>query len=245
MTPTSGSATMPRIQSIAAFEASPSTAATLMVPSSSMSILAPVTSQISRMTLPPEPITSRILSFGIVIVVMAKALADARAGGSANARRVTTITIPRDKIREVIGSGGKVIREICEVTGAKIDIEDDGTIKVAAVDADASKAAIDWIRGIVAEPEVGVIYNGKVVKVVDFGAFVNFLGARDGLVHISELAPHRVAKVADVVKVGDQVKVKVLGFDDRGKVKLSMKQVDQATGEDLGTRPREEAKAAP
>ncbi len=176
---------------------------------------------------------------------MAKALADAREGVSANAPRITTITIPKDKIREVIGSGGKVIREICEVTGAKIDIEDDGTIKVAAVDADASKAAIDWIRGIVAEPEVGVIYNGKVVKVVDFGAFVNFLGARDGLVHISELAPHRVAKVADVVKVGDQVKAKVLGFDDRGKVKLSMKQVDQATGEDLGTRPREEAKAAP
>jgi polyribonucleotide nucleotidyltransferase len=175
---------------------------------------------------------------------MAKALTDAREGVSANAPRITTITIPKDKIREVIGSGGKVIREICEVTGAKIDIEDDGTIKVAAVDADASKAAIDWIRGIVAEPEVGVIYNGKVVKVVDFGAFVNFLGARDGLVHISELAPQRVGKVADVVKVGDAVKVKVLGFDDRGKVKLSMKQVDQATGEDIGTRPREEPKAA-
>jgi polyribonucleotide nucleotidyltransferase len=175
---------------------------------------------------------------------MAKALTSAREGVSSNAPRITTITIPKDKIREVIGSGGKVIREICEVTGAKIDIEDDGTIKVAAVDADASKAAIDWIRGIVAEPEVGVIYNGKVVKVVDFGAFVNFLGARDGLVHISELAPQRVGKVADVVKVGDAVKVKVLGFDDRGKVKLSMKQVDQATGEDIGTRPREEPKAA-
>ena len=144
----------------------------------------------------------------------------------------------------MIGSGGKVIREICEVTGAKVDIEDDGTIKVAAVDADAAKAAIDWIRGIVAEPELGVVYNGKVVKVVDFGAFVNFLGARDGLVHISELAQQRVGKVADVVKVGDPVKVKVLGFDDRGKVKLSMKQVDQATGEDLGTRPRDEPKAA-
>jgi len=176
---------------------------------------------------------------------MAKALEAAREAVSNNAPRITTITIPKDKIREVIGSGGKVIREICEVTGAKVDIEDDGTIKVAAVDGDAAKAAIDWIRGIVAEPEVGVIYNGKVVKVVDFGAFVNFLGARDGLVHISELAPQRVAKVADVVKVGDQVKVKVLGFDDRGKVKLSMKQVDQATGEDLGSRPREEAKAAP
>ena len=168
----------------------------------------------------------------------------AREGVSSNAPRITTITIPKDKIREVIGSGGKVIREICEVTGAKIDIEDDGTIKVAAVDGNAAKAAIDWIRGIVAEPELGAIYNGKVVKVVDFGAFVNFLGAKDGLVHISELAPQRVGKVADVVKMGDQVKVKVLGFDDRGKVKLSMKQVDQATGEDIGNRPREEPKAA-
>jgi polyribonucleotide nucleotidyltransferase len=175
---------------------------------------------------------------------MAKALAEAREAVSNNAPRITTITIPKDKIREVIGSGGKVIREICEVTGAKIDIEDDGTIKVAAVDAGASQKAIDWIRGIVAEPEVGVIYNGKVVKTVDFGAFVNFLGSRDGLVHISELAPQRVGKTTDVVKVGDQVKVKVLGFDDRGKVKLSMKQVDQQTGEDIGTKPRQEAKAA-
>jgi polyribonucleotide nucleotidyltransferase len=181
---------------------------------------------------------------------MSKALDAAREAVSNNAPRITTITIPKDKIREVIGSGGKVIREICEVTGAKVDIEDDGTIKVAAVDGDAAKAAIDWIRGIVAEPEVNVIYNGKVVKTVDFGAFVNFLGARDGLVHISELAPHRVAKTTDVVKVGDQVKVKVLGFDDRGKVKLSMKQVDQTTGEDISAklaeerRQRDEAKAA-
>jgi polyribonucleotide nucleotidyltransferase len=174
---------------------------------------------------------------------MAKALTGAREDVSSNAPRITTITIPKDKIREVIGSGGKVIREITEVTGAKIDIEDDGTIKVAAVDASASQAAIDWIRGIVAEPELGVIYTGKVVKTVDFGAFVNFLGARDGLVHISELAPQRVGKTTDVVKVGDQVKVKVLGFDDRGKVKLSMKQVDQATGEDIGNK-RQEAKAA-
>jgi polyribonucleotide nucleotidyltransferase len=174
---------------------------------------------------------------------MAKALADAREGVSQNAPRITQISIPKDKIREVIGSGGKVIREICEVTGAKIDIEDDGSVKVAAVDAEAAQRAIDWIKGIVAEPEVGVIYNGKVVKVVDFGAFVNFLGSRDGLVHISELAPQRVGKVADVVKVGDQVKVKVLGFDDRGKVKLSMRQVDQETGADLGDprkRDREE-----
>ncbi len=175
---------------------------------------------------------------------MSKALDEAREGVSSNAPRITTITIPKDKIREVIGSGGKVIREICEVTGAKIDIDDDGTIKVAAVDATASQRAIDWIRGIVAEPEIGVIYNGKVVKTVDFGAFVNFLGARDGLVHISELAPNRVGKTTDIVKVGDQVKVKVLGFDDRGKVKLSMKQVDQATGEDISGKQRQEAKAA-
>ncbi len=170
---------------------------------------------------------------------MSKALEAAREGVSSNAPRITTITVPKDKIREVIGSGGKVIREICETTGAKIDIEDDGTIKVAAVDETASKAAIDWIRGIVAEPELGVVYTGKVVKTVDFGAFVNFLGAKDGLVHISELAASRVAKTTDVVKVGDAVKVKVLGFDDRGKVKLSMKQVDQATGEDIS------GKAAP
>ena len=180
---------------------------------------------------------------------MSKALQHAREAVSTNAPRITVITIPKDKIREVIGSGGKVIREICEVTGAKVDIEDDGTIKVAAVDASASEAAIKWIKGIVAEPEVGVIYNGKVVKTMDFGAFVNFLGAKDGLVHISELAPQRVGKTTDVVNVGDMVKVKVLGFDDRGKVKLSMKQVDQATGEDIGAklaesrRPREEVKA--
>jgi polyribonucleotide nucleotidyltransferase len=167
---------------------------------------------------------------------MAKALTGARDTVSNNAPRITSFSIPKEKIREVIGSGGKVIREITETTGAKIDIDDDGTIKVAAVDGDAAQAAIDWIRGIVAEPEVGVIYNGKVVKVVDFGAFVNFLGSRDGLVHISELAPQRVGKVADVVKLGDNVKVKVLGFDDRGKVKLSMRQVDQETGEDVGSR---------
>ena len=167
---------------------------------------------------------------------MAKAMPESRDAVSQNAPRITVINIPKDKIREVIGSGGKVIREICEVTGAKIDIEDDGTIKVAAVDAKASQAAIDWIRGIVAEPEIGVVYTGKVVKVVDFGAFVNFLGSRDGLVHISELAPQRVKTVADVVKVGDLVKVKVLGMDDRGKVKLSMKAVDQVTGEDIARK---------
>ena len=164
---------------------------------------------------------------------MAKAIGSARDTVNQNAPRITVINIPKDKIREVIGSGGKVIREICEVTGAKVDIEDDGTIKVAAVDAKAAKAAIDWIRNIVAEPEVGVIYEGKVVKLMDFGAFVNFLGSRDGLVHISELAPHRVKTVGDVVQVGQMVKVKVIGMDDRGKVKLSMKAVEQQTGEDL------------
>ena len=176
---------------------------------------------------------------------MAKALTGARDTVSDNAPRITTLSIPKDKIREVIGSGGKVIREITETTGAKIDIDDDGTVKVAAVDGNAAQAAIDWIKGIVAEPELGGIYNGKVVKTVDFGAFVNFLGSRDGLVHISELAPQRVGKVADVVKLGDTVKVKVLGFDDRGKVKLSMRQVDQQTGEDLGPRRPEPARAVP
>jgi polyribonucleotide nucleotidyltransferase len=164
---------------------------------------------------------------------MSKALTSGRGEVSKNAPRITTFTIPKDKIREVIGTGGKVIREITEVTGAKIDIEDDGTIKVAAVDGDAAQKAIEWIKGIVAEPEVGHIYTGKVVKIMDFGAFVNFMGSKDGLVHISELAPHRVAKTGDVVKVGDAVKVKLLGFDDRGKVKLSMRRVDQATGADI------------
>ncbi len=175
---------------------------------------------------------------------MAKALTGARDEVNDNAPRITVMHIPKEKIREVIGSGGKVIREICESTGAKIDIEDDGTIKVAAVEAKSAQAAIDWIRGIVAEPEVGVIYPGKVVKVMDFGAFVNFLGSRDGLVHISELAQQRVGKVGDVVNVGDAVKVKVLGFDDRGKIKLSMKQVDQATGEDIGAKKPTEGAAS-
>jgi len=176
---------------------------------------------------------------------MAKGLGGARESVSQNAPRITQFTIPKDKIREVIGTGGKVIREITEQTGTKIDIEDDGTIKVAAVDAAAGQKAIDWIKGIVAEPEIGVIYNGKVVKVVEFGAFVNFLGSRDGLVHISELAPRRVAKVGDVVKEGDQVKVKVLGVDDRGKVRLSLKAVDQQTGEDISQRPPEAAEPQP
>ena len=164
---------------------------------------------------------------------MAKALARARDSVSDNAPRITTFSIPKDRIREVIGPGGKVIREICETTGTKIDIEDDGTIKVAAVEGEAAKAAIDMIRDIVAEPEVGVIYDGKVVKIVDFGAFVNFIGKRDGLVHISEIAPRRIKSVSDVLSEGDNVKVKVLGIDDRGKVKLSMRAVNQESGEDL------------
>jgi polyribonucleotide nucleotidyltransferase len=165
---------------------------------------------------------------------MTKALSSSRDQVSQNAPRITTITIPRDKIREVIGTGGKVIREITETTGAKIDIEDDGTIKVAAVSSEASEAALKWIRDIVAEPEVGEVYDGTVVKVVDFGAFVNFIGTRDGLVHISELARRRVRAVTDVVKEGDRVKVKVLGIDDRGKVRLSMKAIDQSTGDPGG-----------
>ena len=164
---------------------------------------------------------------------MAKALTENRAGVSATAPKITVINVPKEKLRDIIGTGGKVIREIVETTGCKIDINDDGTVKIAASSDEQAQKAIDRIRGIVAEPEIGVIYNGKVVKVADFGAFVNFLGARDGLVHISELAQGRVNKTADVVSMGDAVKVKVLGFDDRGKVKLSMRVVDQATGADI------------
>jgi polyribonucleotide nucleotidyltransferase len=157
---------------------------------------------------------------------MSKAMDHSRETVKDTAPRITTLTIPKDKIREVIGTGGKVIREICETTGAKIDIEDDGTIKVAATTEQSAKAAIDWIKSIAAEPEVGEIYDGKVVKVVDFGAFVNFFGNRDGLVHISELAQQRTRQVTDVVNEGDMVKVKVLGIDDRGKVRLSIRAVD-------------------
>ncbi|MFQ6017656.1 MAG: polyribonucleotide nucleotidyltransferase [Kiloniellaceae bacterium] len=187
-------------------------------------------------------ITSEIMAIALkqaregrlhILEQMAKALTEPRESVSDKAPRITVITIPRDKIREVIGTGGKVIREICETTGAKIDVEDDGTVKVAAVDEAQSQKAINWIRSITAEPEVGEIYSGKVVKILDFGAFVNFLGPRDGLVHISELAPKRVRTVGDVVKEGDEVKVKVIGLDNRGKVKLSMKRVNQETGEDL------------
>ncbi|SFK00662.1 polyribonucleotide nucleotidyltransferase [Methylocapsa palsarum] len=164
---------------------------------------------------------------------MAKALTGARAELGEFAPRIETLKIPTDKIREVIGTGGKVIREIVEKTGAKINIDDDGTVKVASSDANSIKAAINWIKSIASDPEVGQIYDGTVVKVVDFGAFVNFFGSKDGLVHISQLAKGRVAKSSDVVKEGEKVKVKLLGFDDRGKVRLSMRLVDQKTGEDL------------
>ena len=172
---------------------------------------------------------------------MAKALTSARAELGEHAPRIETFKIPTDKIREVIGTGGKVIREIVEKTGAKINIEDDGSVKVASADGESIKAAIDWIKSIASDPELGKIYDGKVVKVMDFGAFVNFFGAKDGLVHISQLAPSRVNKVTDVVKEGDMVKVKLLGFDERGKVRLSMKVVDQKTGEDLEAKQKGEA----
>ncbi len=172
---------------------------------------------------------------------MAKALTGARGDVAATAPRITMIQVPKEKIRDVIGTGGKVIREIVEQTKCKIDIDDDGTIKIAAVDQSQAQAAIDWIRGLTMEPEMGVIYSGKVVKTADFGAFVNFMGSRDGLVHISELKNDRVAKTTDVVAMGDQVKVKVIGFDERGKIKLSMRVVNQETGEDItaevGERP--------
>jgi polyribonucleotide nucleotidyltransferase len=167
---------------------------------------------------------------------MKDALDAARPSLGEHAPRIETIKIPTDKIREVIGTGGKVIREIVEKTGAKIDIQDDGTVKVASNNGASIEAALKWIKSITSEAEVGQIYDGKVVKVVDFGAFVNFFGAKDGLVHVSELASSRVNKVGDVVKEGDAVKVKLLGFDNRGKVRLSMKQVDQATGEDISSK---------
>jgi polyribonucleotide nucleotidyltransferase len=183
---------------------------------------------------------------------MGKALTAARAELGEHAPRIESFKIPTDKIREVIGTGGKVIREIVEKTGAKINIEDDGSVKVASASGESIKAAINWIKSIASDPEVGHIYEGTVVKVMDFGAFVNFFGAKDGLVHISQLAARRVNKVGDVVKEGDKVKVKLLGVDERGKVRLSMKAVDQATGEDIegkqraegGEQPREAAGGA-
>ncbi|ACK49247.1 Polyribonucleotide nucleotidyltransferase [Methylocella silvestris BL2] len=175
---------------------------------------------------------------------MSKALTGARAELGEFAPRIETLKIPTDKIREVIGTGGKVIREIVEKTGAKINIEDDGTVKVASSDGNSIKAAIAWIKSIANDPEVGQIYEGTVVKVVDFGAFVNFFGSKDGLVHISQLAKGRVAKSSDVVKEGEKVKVKLLGFDDRGKVRLSMRYVDQETGEDLEAKEKAEQQAS-
>ena len=164
---------------------------------------------------------------------MNKALTQARGELSQHAPQIVQINIPVDKIRDVIGTGGKIIREIIEVTETKIDIEDDGTVKVAAANADNIQKAVDWIKGLTDEPEVGKVYDGKVVKCVDFGAFVNFMGAKDGLVHISELADHRVAKTTDIINEGDMVKVLLVGIDDRGKVKLSMKRVNQETGEEI------------
>jgi polyribonucleotide nucleotidyltransferase len=167
---------------------------------------------------------------------MSKAMEAPRAELGEFAPKIESIKIAVDKIREVIGSGGKVIREIVEKTGAKVDIGDDGTIKIAANEQEKIEAAKAWIQSIASEPEVGAIYSGKVVKVVDFGAFVNFFGAKDGLVHVSQIGLERVANPADVLSEGQEVKVKFLGFDDRGKTKLSMKVVDQETGEDLSKK---------
>lgn len=164
---------------------------------------------------------------------MAKAITSSREELNKHAPQIVSITIPTDKIREVIGTGGKVIREIIELTETKIDIEDDGTVKVAATNSENIEKALKMIRNITDEPEVNKVYEGKVVKCVDFGAFVNFMGSRDGLVHISELQNARTAKTSDVVNEGDAVKVMVIGMDDRGKVKLSMKRVDQETGEPI------------
>ena len=196
---------------------------------------------------------------GITPEIMEKALEQAKAGRlhilgemnkalsgagafSAHAPRIETMQIPTDKIREVIGSGGKVIREIVEVSGAKVDINDDGIIKIASSNGDAIQKAYDMIYSIVAEPEEGKVYKGKVVKLVDFGAFVNFFGKRDGLVHVSQIENRRLNHPSDVLKEGQEVWVKLLGFDDRGKVRLSMKVVDQETGEESTKEAEEDAK---
>ncbi|MDX0517472.1 polyribonucleotide nucleotidyltransferase [Sinorhizobium medicae] len=175
---------------------------------------------------------------------MAKAISESRGQLGEFAPRIEVMNIPVDKIREVIGSGGKVIREIVEKTGAKINIDDDGTVKIASASGKEIEAARKWIHSIVAEPEVGQVYEGTVVKTADFGAFVNFFGARDGLVHISQLASERVAKTTDVVKEGDKVWVKLMGFDERGKVRLSMKVVDQATGKEIAAEKKDGGEAA-
>jgi len=195
---------------------------------------------------------------GITPEIMKKALAQAKEGRmhilgemnkalsgaadfSVHAPRIETMQVPTDKIREVIGSGGKVIREIVEVSGAKVDINDDGIIKIASPNGEAIQKAYDMIYSIVAEPEEGKVYKGKVVKIVDFGAFVNFFGKRDGLVHVSQIENRRLNHPSDVLKEGQEVWVKLLGFDDRGKVRLSMKMVDQETGEEMTAEKKEEA----
>ncbi|MEM1388891.1 MAG: polyribonucleotide nucleotidyltransferase [Pseudomonadota bacterium] len=194
---------------------------------------------------------------GITPEIMEKALAQAKEGRmhilgemaktlsetgvfSAHAPRIETMTVPTDKIREVIGSGGKVIREIVEVSGAKVDINDDGVIKIASPNGESIQKAYDMIYSIVAEPEEGKVYKGKVVKIVDFGAFVNFFGKRDGLVHVSQILPKRLNHPSDVLKEGQEVWVKLLGFDDRGKVRLAMKMVDQETGQEIAEGKKEE-----
>ncbi|GGA07234.1 polyribonucleotide nucleotidyltransferase [Blastomonas marina] len=175
---------------------------------------------------------------------MSKALGSSRSGVSKHAPRIETMQIDKSKIRDVIGTGGKVIREIVAETGAKVDIDDEGTIKISSSNADEIEAAKKWIEGIVEEAEVGKIYNGKVVNIVDFGAFVNFMGGKDGLVHVSEMKNERVEKPTDVVSEGQEVKVKVLEIDQRGKVRLSMRVVDQETGEELeDTRPPREPRS--
>src|SRR6202789_3579858 len=201
--------------------------------------IAGITEEIMKVAL-GQPKEGRIHILG----EMSKALTAARAELGEYAPRIETFKIATDKIREVIGTGGKVIREIVEKTGAKVNIEDDGTVKVASNDGEAMKAAIKWIKSIASDPELGQIYDGTVVKVMEFGAFVNFFGAKDGLVHISQLASNRVQKTSDVVKEGDKVKVKLLGFDDRGKTRLSMKAVDQVTGEDLEAKAPAQREAA-
>ena len=164
---------------------------------------------------------------------MAKAIAEPRPHVSDKAPRIVAIKIPVDKIREVIGTGGKVIREIIEKTHTKIDISDDGVVKIASMKKEDGDAALEWVMGIVAEPEEGKIYHGVVTKIMDFGAFVRFLGTTEGLVHISEVKPERIATVSEFYKEGDSIWVKCLGTDNRGKVKLSAKRVNQETGEDL------------
>jgi polyribonucleotide nucleotidyltransferase len=175
-----------------------------------------------------------------ILAEMSNALSESRGQLGEFAPRIEVMNIPTDKIRDVIGSGGKVIREIVEKTGAKINIEDDGTVKIASSNAKEIEAAKKWIHTIVAEPEVGEIYEGTVVKTADFGAFVNFFGPKDGLVHISQLASDRVSKTTDVVKEGDKVFVKLMGFDERGKVRLSMKVVDQTTGKEIAREKKKE-----